>query len=66
MLNVQRFAADSNSGMETFVTVCHHNVSLAVARSVFDGVFLCCSFSYEMSWMSFGTFLRVFLPTLKL
>ena len=33
----------------------------------FDGVFLCCPFSHEMSWMRSGTylsrFLRVFLPT---
>ena len=26
-------------------------VHLAVAGDVFDGVFLCCSFSHEMSWM---------------
>ena len=35
---------------------------------VFDGVFLCCPFSHEMSWMRSGTylsqFLRLFLPTL--
>ena len=34
---------------------------------VFDGVFLCCSLSHEMSWMRSGTvlspFLRGFLPT---
>ena len=34
---------------------------------VFVGVFLCCPFSLEMSWMRSGTllsqFLRVFLPT---
>ena len=43
-------------------------VHLAVAGDVFDGVFLCFSFSLEMSWMRSGTelsqFLRVFLPTL--
>ena len=43
-------------------------VHLAVACDVFDGVFLCCPFSHEMSWMRSGTymsqFLRVFLPTL--
>ena len=42
---------------------------LAVAGDVFDGVFLCCPFSHEMSWMRSGTqlsqFLRVFLPTLS-
>ena len=26
-------------------------VHLAVACDVFDGVFLCCLFSHEMSWM---------------
>ena len=26
-------------------------VHLAVARVVYDGVFLCCPFSHEMSWM---------------
>ena len=30
-------------------------VHLAVARGVFDGVFLCCHFSHGMSWMRFGT-----------
>ena len=43
-------------------------VHLAVAGDVFDGVFLCCSFSQEMSWMRSETylsqFLMVFLPTL--
>ena len=29
-------------------------VHLAVAGDVFDGVFLCCPFSYEMSWMRSG------------
>ena len=33
----------------------------------FDGAFLCCPFSHEMSWIRSGTelsqFLRVFLPT---
>ena len=42
-------------------------VHLAVAGDDFDGVFLCCPFSQEMSWMRSGTlmsqFLRVFLPT---
>ena len=42
-------------------------VHLAVAGGVFDGVFLCCPFSHEMSWMRSGTylsqFLRGFLPT---
>ena len=41
---------------------------MAVASDAFDGVFLCCSFYYEMSWIRSGTqlsqFLRVFLPTL--
>ena len=41
---------------------------LAVACGVFDGVFLCCPFSHDMSWMRSGTylgqFLRVFLSTL--
>ena len=40
---------------------------LAVAGDVFDGVFLCCVFSHEMSWVRSGTslsqFLRVFLST---
>ena len=35
---------------------------LTVAGDVFDGVFLCCPFSHEMSWMR-SEFLRVFLPT---
>ena len=43
-------------------------VHLAVAGNVLDGVFLCCPFSDEMSWMKSWTllsqFLRVFLPTL--
>ena len=26
-------------------------VHLAVAGGVYDGVFLCCTFSHEMSWM---------------
>ena len=43
-------------------------VHLAVASDVFDGVFLCCPFSHERSWMSsgaeLGQFLRVFLPFL--
>ena len=30
-------------------------VHLAVACDVFDGLFLCCPFSYEMSWMRSGT-----------
>ena len=30
-------------------------VHLAVAGDVFDGVFLCCPFSHEMSWMRSGT-----------
>ena len=30
-------------------------VHLAVACDVFDGVFLCCPFSHEMSWMRSGT-----------
>ena len=42
-------------------------VHLAVAGDVFDGVFLCGPFFYEMSGMRSGTslsqFLRVFLPT---
>ena len=40
---------------------------LSVAGDVFDGVFLCCLLSHEMSWMRSGTefsqFLRIFLPT---
>ena len=28
---------------------------LAVAGGVFDGVFLCCPFSHEVSWMRSGT-----------
>ena len=28
---------------------------VAVAGGVYDGVFLCCLFSYEMSWMSSWT-----------
>ena len=43
-------------------------VHLAVAGEVFDGVFLCCPFSHDMSWIRSGTkmrqFLRVFPPTL--
>ena len=30
-------------------------VHLAVAGDVFDGVFLCCPFSHEISWMRSGT-----------
>ena len=45
-------------------------VHLAVAGAVFDGVFVCCPFSHEMSWMRSGTslsqFLRVFLSNLTL
>ena len=45
-------------------------VHLSVAGDVFGGVFLCCPFFHEMSWMRSGTilskFLRVFLPTLVL
>ena len=41
---------------------------IAVTGDVFDGIFLCCPFSHEMSWMRSGTylsqFLRVFLPIL--
>ena len=28
---------------------------LAVAGDVYDGVFVCCPFSHEMSWMRPGT-----------
>ena len=42
-------------------------VHIDVAGDVFDGVFLCCPLSNEMSWMRSGTelrqFLRIFLPT---
>ena len=31
--------------------VIHVAVHLAVACDVYDGVFLCCPFSHEMSWM---------------
>ena len=38
------------------VTICMGKaVYLAVAGDVFDGVFLCCPFSHEMSWMRYGT-----------
>ena len=41
-------------------------VHLAVASDVFDGVFLCCPFYNEMSWMRSGIelsqFLTVFFP----
>ena len=41
---------------------------MAVAGDVFDGVFLCCVLSHQMSWVRSGTelgqFLRIFLPTL--
>ena len=30
-------------------------VHLAVAGDVFDGVFLCCPFFHEMSWIRSGT-----------
>ena len=33
---------------------------LVVAGDVFDGVFLCCPFSHEMSWMRSGTELSPF------
>ena len=42
-------------------------VHLAAAGDVLDGVFLCCPFSHEMSWMRSGTelihFLGAFLLT---
>ena len=31
------------------------SVHLTVAGDVFDGVFLCCPFSHEMSWVRSGT-----------
>ena len=34
---------------------------LAVASDVFGGVFLCCPFSHEMSWMRSGTKMSRFL-----
>ena len=43
-------------------------VHLAVACDVYDGVFLCCAFSHEVSCnkiLNFIQFLRVFLPTLS-
>ena len=36
-------------------------INLAVAGDVFDGVFLCCPFSHEKSWMNTGTELSQFL-----
>ena len=33
-------------------------VHLAGAGNVFDGVFLCCPVSHEMSWMRSGTYSR--------
>ena len=30
-------------------------VHLAVAGGVFDGVYMCCPFSNEMSWVTSGT-----------
>ena len=30
-------------------------VHLAVAGDLFDGVFLCCRFSHEVTWMRSGT-----------
>ena len=36
-------------------------INLAVAGDVFDGVFLCCPFSHEKSWMNSGTELSQFL-----
>ena len=45
-------------------------VHLAVVGDVYDGVFLCCPFSHEMSWMRSWTylsqFLGDFLPTLDI
>ena len=41
------------------------DVHLAVAGGVYDGVFLCCSFSHEMSWMRSWTLLSQFLPLAK-
>ena len=35
-------------------------VHLAVAGGVYDGVFLCCHFSHEMSWMRSWTKLSQF------
>ena len=46
MLNV-RLAGD-----HLYLKIAFH---LAVAGDVFDGVFLCCPFSHEMSWMRSGT-----------
>ena len=36
-------------------------VRMAVAGGVYDGVFLCCPFSHEMSWMRSWTYLSQFL-----
>ena len=36
-------------------------VRLVVAGGVFGGVFLCCPFSHEMSWMRSGTVSEGFL-----
>ena len=36
-------------------------VHLAVASDVFDGAFLCCPVSHEMSWIRSGTELSKFL-----
>ena len=47
MLNV-RLAGDHLNGREIAV-------HLAVAGDVFDGLFLCCPFPHEMSWMRSGT-----------
>ena len=40
---------------EQVTTVWEIAVHLPVAGDVFDGVFLCCPFSHEMSWMRSGT-----------
>ena len=37
------------------VTTCMGNCCSLFAGDVFDGVFLCCPFSHEMSWMISGT-----------
>ena len=41
----------ANSAMSRFIPVWEIAVHLAVACDVYDGVFLCCSFSHEVSWV---------------
>ena len=55
--------------LPTYLATCGCKLSCEIAvADVFDGVFLCCLFSHETSWMrsenELSQFRRVFLATL--